>query len=208
MDKCKSIEEYCDIIMTTAHKLNAMKFVVTDEWVGTLLLAGLPDEYKPMIMGMESSGVILNEDTALCSKSANNYKNKENKGNLKNNIRCFGCNKIGHTQKTCRQMQRYNSKDNFKNSSNKVGLTFLTSKNIGGNEWYLDSGASTHLTNNKNNYINSYENVKITTANNSNLNVESVGDVAIKSKWISNKVTVKNVMYSPDAAVNYCQLVK
>lgn len=29
--------------------------VKEDEWIGTLLLAGLPDKYKPMIMGIENS---------------------------------------------------------------------------------------------------------------------------------------------------------
>lgn len=29
--------------MTTAHKLRNIGFIVDDEWLGTLLLAGLPD---------------------------------------------------------------------------------------------------------------------------------------------------------------------
>ena len=28
-----------------------------DEWIGALLLAGLPPRYKPMIMALKSSGV-------------------------------------------------------------------------------------------------------------------------------------------------------
>ncbi|GBP08161.1 hypothetical protein EVAR_2945_1 [Eumeta japonica] len=33
------------------------------QWLGTLLLAGLPDEYKPMIMAIESSGVAITADS-------------------------------------------------------------------------------------------------------------------------------------------------
>lgn len=40
-----------------------MGFEVNDEWVGTLLLAGLPDEYRPMIMGLESSGTKITGDS-------------------------------------------------------------------------------------------------------------------------------------------------
>lgn len=54
---CASIEEYVSQIVSTAHKLKEVDMPVSDEWVGTLLLAGLPEEYAPMIMGIESSGV-------------------------------------------------------------------------------------------------------------------------------------------------------
>ncbi|GBP54700.1 Retrovirus-related Pol polyprotein from transposon TNT 1-94 [Eumeta japonica] len=42
--------------MTAAHKLRNIKSNVDDEWLGTLMLAGLPEMYKPMIMALESSG--------------------------------------------------------------------------------------------------------------------------------------------------------
>jgi len=45
------VEEYVIKIISKSHKLNGMSFEIKDEWVGTLLLAGLPDEFKPMIMG-------------------------------------------------------------------------------------------------------------------------------------------------------------
>ncbi|XP_046814136.1 uncharacterized protein LOC124422138 [Vespa crabro] len=43
LQKCRDVEEYVNIITTTAHKLNGVGFKVSDEWVGTLLLAGLPE---------------------------------------------------------------------------------------------------------------------------------------------------------------------
>lgn len=51
-----------NIILNTSHKLNGIGLAVTDEWIGTLLLAGLPDYYKPMIMAIESSGVSISAD--------------------------------------------------------------------------------------------------------------------------------------------------
>ncbi|RLU25147.1 hypothetical protein DMN91_003239 [Ooceraea biroi] len=35
---------------------------VPDVWIGTLLLAGLPDMYRPMIMGLENSGMDIMAD--------------------------------------------------------------------------------------------------------------------------------------------------
>jgi len=36
---------------------------VSDEWIGTLLLTDLPDFYKPIIMGLKSSGIRITGDT-------------------------------------------------------------------------------------------------------------------------------------------------
>lgn len=43
--------------------MNGLGFTVSDEWIGTLLLAGLPDEYRPMIMGIENSGIPITADS-------------------------------------------------------------------------------------------------------------------------------------------------
>lgn len=42
LEKCNSVEDYVNEIITTAHKLSGLGFPVSDEWIGTLLLAGLP----------------------------------------------------------------------------------------------------------------------------------------------------------------------
>ena len=52
LQNCVSTEEYVNRIISTAHKLNSLNFEDRDEWIGTLLLAGLPDDYRAMIMIM------------------------------------------------------------------------------------------------------------------------------------------------------------
>lgn len=59
---CSSIEDYVNTIINTAHKLSGIGLVVTDEWIGALLLAGLPETYQPMIMGIETSGNAITGD--------------------------------------------------------------------------------------------------------------------------------------------------
>lgn len=59
---CKDIEDYVNSIMTTCYRLNDVGGSVSDEWIGTFLLAGLPESYRPMIMAIESSGVKTTSD--------------------------------------------------------------------------------------------------------------------------------------------------
>lgn len=59
LDKCSSMESYVSDIISTAQKLSDVGFEVSDEWLAIFLLAGLNDEYSPMIMAMESSGKTL-----------------------------------------------------------------------------------------------------------------------------------------------------
>ena len=123
LQNCVSTEEYVKRIISTAHKLNSLNFEVRDEWIGTLLLAGLPDDYRPMIMGLENSGTPITGDsieTKLLQDVEHNASGKGNENdsalfvnrNAGNNRkprktsdfnnqepkgpRCFACNKYGH----------------------------------------------------------------------------------------------------------------
>lgn len=46
LEKYGSVKNYVNEIVTTVYKLNGLGFTVSDEWIGTLLLAGLPEEYR------------------------------------------------------------------------------------------------------------------------------------------------------------------
>ena len=57
------MEYYVNKIILAAHNLNAIKLEVSDEWIGTLLLTGLLEQYKPMIMAIENSGLTITADS-------------------------------------------------------------------------------------------------------------------------------------------------
>lgn len=57
LNDCAGVSEYVNKIIGTAHKLNSIGMNVDDEWVGSLLLTGLPDKFEPMIMALEISVV-------------------------------------------------------------------------------------------------------------------------------------------------------
>lgn len=62
LDQCKNMEDYVNRIISNAHKLRGAGMDINDEWIGTLLLAGLNERYEPMIMAIENSGVAISSD--------------------------------------------------------------------------------------------------------------------------------------------------
>lgn len=155
------MKEYIDKIMTTSNMLTGIGFEMHDEWLGAILLAGLTEEYMPMIMGIEGIGqTIASErivskllDTNLVGKSHDAFiarkgnknaqaygkKNKKNKKQKK----CFTCKSTLHLNNECPERQT-TSKEK-KNEEKKqtafighIGLLSLCKKN----EWFIDSGAS------------------------------------------------------------------
>lgn len=45
---CDSVDNYVNQIVSTTHQLRGIGFDISEEWIGTLLLAGLPEEYKTL----------------------------------------------------------------------------------------------------------------------------------------------------------------
>lgn len=56
------METYVRQMVDTAQKLKGTGFQITDEWIGSLLLAGLTDKFAPMIMAIEHSGLVISTD--------------------------------------------------------------------------------------------------------------------------------------------------
>lgn len=58
---------YVTQIIETGQKLCETGFQINEEWIGSLLLAGLPEKYAPMIMAIEHSEIQITTD-AIKSK--------------------------------------------------------------------------------------------------------------------------------------------
>ncbi|XP_048521115.1 uncharacterized protein LOC125503953 [Dendroctonus ponderosae] len=63
LDNCQSMENYVNQVIESAQRLRRTGFKMDDEWVGSLLLAGMPDKYSPMIMAIEHSGIDISADS-------------------------------------------------------------------------------------------------------------------------------------------------
>lgn len=228
LTNCESVNDYVNTVITTAHKLNGIGFKISDEWIGTLLLAGLPNEYKPMIMGLENSGTPITgdaiktkllqdvkwekgsrsptDDKAFYSKSSNRqFRNKQAKGK---SLRCFECNKQGHRAADCRQRKEKQVNANNCEVSDLRAFVALQSGDATSQEdWLIDSGASAHMTKNRHWFkeLNPPGPKKeIVVANNERLPVEGIGDIILKvgHNATTENVMAKNVLYVPGISSN------
>lgn len=256
LETCESMESYVNQLVETAQRLRRTGFQIDDEWVGSLLLAGLPELYSPMLMAIEHSGIKITTDSiktklldmqvenggnqhcssaftvkfqktkfqkksyggstsrSQCpinktidegSTSKSQYHTNKNKdGDNKRQIQCFKCKKLGHFMSQCPN----NPKQNV------FSATFF-SKQFDETEWYIDSGASVHLTccqellkNNREPSI-----PEIMVANSHKISVISSGDIDLCTVVSKQKfdICIKDVQYVPELTTNLLsvsQLVK
>lgn len=213
---CQNVEEYVSKIMSTAHKLRNIGFAVDDEWLGTLLLSGLPESYQPMIIAIESSGMKITSDSVkskllqdvrqpdntstafVADKKTHNYKKKPSKG-----PRCYSCNKYGHKSPECKSKTKDTQQKSGKSSYAAVFIATTSQDDA----WYVDSGASSHMTRHKTLIQNIttpvIQNIRV--ADNKVLSVQCSGEVSLdvyNDRGEENKVLFTNVLCVPELATN------
>lgn len=232
LENCQNVEDYVNRIMSAAHKLRNISFDINDEWLGTLLLAGLPEVYKPMIMALESSGVPITADSvktkllqeikssesvALYASKPSRYKQKDSDNSPKvyKGPRCFKCNRYGHISKNCKTKK----KDQSKETGKETGYVAVFSASVAANEsnsWFVDSGASMHMTM-RQDWLYDESSPPITSiriADDKTLAVKSCGKIDLRicnSNGKSQTIQVTNVLYVPELASNLLsvsQLIK
>lgn len=219
LENCTSIEDYVNKIMTSAHKLRNIGFEVKDEWLGTLLLTGLPDQYKPMLMALESSGVAITADLVK-TKLLQEVKSSETgvfftnrkklqpikQGGTSKGPRCYSCNKYGHISRNCKVKANSNKKSDAKCDSNSFAAAFSTTINSNSG-WFVDSGAAMHMTMNRS-WL--YDEVpppvgSVRAANNKELKVVCCGKVNLnvtQKDGTTKLIQVKDVLYVPDLSTS------
>ena len=129
LENCALIEEYVNQITSTAQKLEGIDMQIPDELIGAILLAGLPGEYRPIIMALESSGTNITADLVktklLQGLRDTDYYNQNAQGfftygprmpkrpfskfkrrgqthaRSQSRVRCYKCNQYGHYTQSC-----------------------------------------------------------------------------------------------------------
>lgn len=86
-ENCDNMTNYVNSIIGTSNKLKGIGFEITEELIGSILLAGLTDDFKPLIMGIESSGVKITGDVIKSKLLETEYNNNASKSAF------FGANK-------------------------------------------------------------------------------------------------------------------
>ena len=191
------------------------------------MLGGLTPEYDAMVLALENSNTVITSDLIKGKLLDQDSKTNENGqaffgGRTKfKNSKCNLCGKKGHWASKCRNKKNqsqeassssskpsnnHNVKDNNKDKKKNLSLYTALKMSTSSNDWFIDSGASTkHMTGRKDlliNFIPTTNGEKITTACNQVIKSEGQGDCQISCPYSQDIVSIKDVMYVPNLAVN------
>ncbi|KAG3063663.1 hypothetical protein PI124_g22517 [Phytophthora idaei] len=169
-----------------------------------ILLGSLPREYHVTVNIIENiAGVTIlqaaemlkreyaesrHEDTEVAFHSAR-QRNKNTKPQSKFRGKCFNCGKIGHKEAECRSPKKKNTEQEY---------AFAVTKSER-SEWLLDSGASTHMTNDASELKGAApvtDGTRIVVADGSVLTAQLVGTVEILLDD-DTKIYVHGVLFIP-----------
>lgn len=230
LNNSESMEVYINQVIETAQKLRKTGFDINEEWVGSLLLAGLPEKYSPMLMAIEHAGIPITTDsiktklldlqtdgssgqkTGAFAVRGGNFK-KQSKGGAnckfdrsqsdkqmeRNKVICYKCKQPGHFMSKC--------PNKFSKTEEKYAFSavFLSGK-YSINDFYLDSGASRHMSPNESLFTNKRTaNIsEIIVANQQKLSVKHSGDIdittSVNQKYFN--ITVNDVLCVPNLSTN------
>lgn len=227
LENCSSMANYVNEIIGTANKLKGVGFDITDEWIGAIILAGLTDKFKPFIMGIESSGVKINGDmiksklldgnysesaeSALYSRNKNGSSKKGNQ-NHKKQLICYICNRKGHISTHCPEKGKVvGASKKLDKREPKVafsGTYFSYSNKLNSMEWFIDSGATHHMTPNAKclSQTSNSDVKEITAANNGKMKVTGVGNTCFPVDGVD--VNVEKVLLVPELTANLLSVVQ
>lgn len=213
---CASMEDYVNKMTCTQQKLDKSGTKIPDDIVAQIMLSGLPDEYRPMVMALANSGKALTTDlvrtnllqeirhepaggeaVALISKKSKN----RTQAKKKRTVVCFECNEKGHYANKCPTKSKKETKNLLLASTSLVAKTAA-------NQWFVDSGASSHMTMISANLTELREpkSSEVIVGNNGRLKVECAGDVRLSlsadGESKEEKVIVKDVLCIPNICAN------
>ena len=193
------------------------------------LLASLPEEYATIVTAFETCDQVpqwvtvteklLHEETKIKGNAENttralahqqqdfkrSTKGFQNSKSSKKNVKCYNCGKTGHIKSQCWQRkdkQDANATVEKKDDDTKRTLlaTALSTKEVMSDDWIIDSGASSHMSFKKEDFVNYKEletPIQVQVGNGGKLQAIGNGDVPVYVNGKTNSCIIKDVLYVP-----------
>ena len=239
----QSVDEHIKVMTEIFNELSVIGDPLSEEDQVIHLLAGLPDSFNMLVTALEALATVPNMETVIerlrheerkmSDKSGGGqeqalFSTREGKG-----PRCYFCNKYGHIKRRCPKLQKSEAhrksskpgkpyKAAYKASlkqddSSDENVTFIaqhalsTSLGVGG--WIVDSGATTHMCNDKALFeeLRNTESMRVTLGDGHVLEATGVGNVKLNMKLSDTKTklcTLLEVLYVPGLAYNLLSVSK
>ena len=230
-----SMKEHIKRMTEVFAELAVIAEPVSEEDKVVHILASLPDAYDVLVTALESSSEIvppleivterlLREEEKLKGRETTEEDRKlllagSKHGSRKKTFTCHYCGKPGHFKRDCRkfaQSQAKGEKDKKggagqqpgKRESNQDAMVIgkaLTAKS--GKEWLVDSGATSHMSNDKGLFsqMEDLDPAETVTLGDGNLEVKSVGTVELEMSLPDGSrrsCSLQRVLYVPKLAYN------
>ncbi|KAJ8714347.1 hypothetical protein PYW07_002572 [Mythimna separata] len=228
LEQFNDMEAYLLKITDLDQQLRDINAPLDDDFLSVLMLSGLPPDYDPLIMALENSNIKLCSETVkskllqenlrrddkICEEGAmftNPRLGTKNFNKKSRKIKCFKCKEPNHYANNCPTKIGKSDKRSDQNEKAWKG-TLLTALavEISSDAWYVDSGATCHMTNNKDllqNYVVDKPRL-VTVANNQKLYSEGYGEAELLLKGHTQTTKISEVVYVPGLSTNLISVGK
>lgn len=229
LEQFSDMEAYLLKITDLDQQLRDINAPLDDDFLSVLMLSGLPPNYDPLIMALENSNIKLCSETVKSKLLQENLRRDFDKGeesalftnrntksvnNKQFKVKCFICKKPNHYARNCPNKTIKSDKtdkrsDKCEKAWNGTLLTALA-VDVNSHAWYVDSGATCHMTNNKNllqNYVVDTPR-SVTVANKQKMHSEGHGDVELLLKGQKQLTKISEVIYVPGLSTNLISVGK
>ncbi|KAK2577939.1 hypothetical protein KPH14_011325, partial [Odynerus spinipes] len=192
-----NVEEHLNLMAEIEAQLSAIGQGIQEDLFIALILSSLPESYNSLISGLESRPEKDLTLSLVKNKLLDDYRRRtknvetcekvlktHNGGDAEKSsqvyiLECYFCKKKGHVKKHCYRYKAWKQKHEKANkvTENDTFCFSIKAGNIDKGAWYIDSGATSHMTNDKQFFEELYTDIKdkVTMANGKNLKVEGKG---------------------------------
>lgn len=161
--ECSSMQEYVNQCLSLRSKVNNAGFNIDEDIAASIMLCGLSDEFKPLVMSMETKTLTVDYVTNYLLQEIEFSNNTTEKALVaqkkfkkdqkqKRHVKCYNCGGP-HYKNKCPQLKNKNKSENC----DVVLYSAFVAQNNLNNDWFIDSGATAHMTGTESFLINRSE---------------------------------------------------